>query len=295
MGNTLTALAVMNTTLGNTLTVQATCFLIQNNSSAWVSPSALSAYVALMALLFTLLSGFVFKFITKPKLIASMTNEAPDSHNIVTNSSVERVGQDRAGNRIVTRETTPYESRYFRINISNAGILSNLIVKRPAKNVEVYGMNLFKENGGWFEKIEQFLPRNFTWAHMKEGENIYSQRITHLNSKHCDIFYIVKDNKYLSNIGLRNIFEDKKMDITALPAILLTNVKANHFDWILEPGTYLIQVSISSDESRPKYYEIKVNHKGTWDVDSNCPDTQIDYCLEINPKRTTEMRIRSLN
>ncbi len=277
MGNTLTALAILNGALGNTLTVPATFFLSPNNSSVWLSPSALSAYIALSALLFTLLNGFAFKYITKPKLRASMTNEAPDSHNIIT-----------------TLRSIPYDSRYFRVNITNVGVLSNIIIKRPAKNVEVYGLSLFKACDKWFDKVEDFLPRNFTWAHMEKGKNIYAQRITHLNSKHCDIFYVVKDNQYILDMS-SDVFTVKGINKTALPAILLTNVNPNHFDWILGPGTYLIQISISSDESRPKYYEIKITHKGTWNEQKDRPDTNIDYCKEINPKRMVANRIRPLS
>ncbi len=290
MGNTLTAFALLNEMVGNTLAVHATLSFSSKAPSVWLSPSALSAYIALGVLL-SLVIGWVYKFCAKPKLRASMNNESPDAHGSITNSRQIQVGRDPAGNRIELPSDTPYESRYFRIKITNVGWLSKIIGKRPAKNVEIYGMNIYKESNGWFEKVGDFLPRNFNWSYMEEKNNMIYQQLTHLSSRHCDIFYIVKDNKYLEDMKFDKAFAVRQIDAGKSPMLLLTPVLSNHFDWVLGPGRYLFHVSVSSDESKPRYIEIKINHKGTWDLQKNRPNTHIEYCGEIQSKRTTEKRI----
>ena len=207
---------------------------VNNPWMIWVS--LLGVSVALLLGIVGIFQGWIRSWFKKPKLKTSIKLEPPDCHKIAMRNS--QTGQFVC------------DCYYFRFRVENIGNFY-------AEDVEVMITEVYKKNGGQYEKLMEFLPLNLVWSHYRQ---ITISKIQPKLFKHLDLGYILKpEAKYLT-----------RFNITERPNVIFeldVAVRPNTGSHILIPGDYKIKIIFAANNHKPveKIYSITI--KDTWSDD----------------------------
>jgi len=198
---------------------------------------------AVVALGIAIFHGQLAKIFWRPRLKISIDiNDPADCHK-TTKKKFK-----------ITRDTTTIETAecyYFRLRVINEG-------NATAENVEVIVDSVKKMNQAsrTFEVWKEFLPLNLTWAYTSD---MFFPRISPNNLyKHCDLAYIIDPSR------LQIIEENDTLITTGDYAgkkilILCSKYKPFTGTYILEPGTYKLEIVAAGSNAEPVRKTVDIN------------------------------------
>lgn len=184
---------------------------------------ALAAFV-------TIISNYIKKYYSRPKINISIQVEPPDCH------------KTKFGNII--------DTYYCRFKVENNG-------KTQANNVELMVSKLYKKkDDGKYKELKDITPLNLRWSYFNTPYVNISPNLF----KHCDLIYIVK---MIDIKAICPAYTPPKNCKVLFAFDFIT--KLNTFDFIREPGKYAIEVIASfsnCSENIKKFFRIEV--KDIW-------------------------------
>jgi hypothetical protein len=211
----------------------------------------------------TLILAFVAVFqqwlqgmIVRPRLQLDARVARPDAEktrwNIPSGTRDPMAGEDE----IAGRSTGGADVYYFRLAITNTG-------NSAARDVQVYlsGLERFRADKK-YEPVQRFSPMNLKWAHV--GTTTRSVLLPKVPPVFCDMAHIADPTtRIFTGEDLQGVPRDQ----TVLGLDL--EVKSFSRGHLLEPGTYLFQLTLAASNHSPRNYKLEVFFPGKWFDDQN--------------------------
>lgn len=147
---------------------------------------------------------------------------------------------------------------YFRVRVKNYG-------NQRAELVEVYAKELSKKHAdGTFKKINNFLPMNLVWSHVKTP---FIDAISPNMEKFCDLGHIIDPTKR-SKIQ----FEDNPdWKVPSGKTIFSFDLEVRPFTMshLIPPGIYRLVLQIAAANTKPIEKTLEIVITGDWHEDES--------------------------
>lgn len=143
---------------------------------------------------------------------------------------------------------------FFRVLIENTG-------REPARNVEVYAKQLFRQqaDGSWAE-VTTFPPMNLKWSWF--DPMVHYHIINPHTGRHCDIGHIMEPStrQRFADEQNPNLYLEPEQVCLAFELIFTPNNRT----YIVEPGHYRLVIDVVAENARPKQFTGQIYVQGRW-------------------------------
>jgi hypothetical protein len=149
------------------------------------------------------------------------------------------------------------ESWYFRLAVFNDG-------NETAEEVQVFLARVERKHGHKFEKISRFTPMNLRWTNT-DDEKTSRDRVTRPTlladtpAVYCDLVHICDPaTKQAQGEDLAGVAPGD--GVLALDVQVATYSNGH----LLEPGTYLLHLTVAASNGPSAHYILEVSYSGKW-------------------------------
>jgi hypothetical protein len=237
--------------LPDTLLIAMKCHVIswcEFFTAEWLTAIGTVA-TAIIAVLLALYGEQVKRWKWHPNLKLRARVRRPDA------DKVSRVARLESGHRIPLGE-----SWYFRLAVFNDG-------NETAENVQVFLARVERKHGHKLERVERFTPMNLRWTNT-DDEVTSRDRVTRPTllvetpPVFCDLLHISDPTtKRSQGEDLTGVVQED--GVLALDVQVATYSKGH----LLEPGKYLLHLTVAASNSPSVHYVMEVSYSGKWSPD----------------------------
>ncbi|MFC2079522.1 hypothetical protein ACFLSZ_06050 [Candidatus Bipolaricaulota bacterium] len=206
--------------------------------------------VALFTLLLAVVAVFqqqIHRWLRRPILRISTTNEPPDSHK--TALTIRKGDQS----------TSSYGCYYSLLRVENAGRLR-------AEQVEVFVSEILREEAlGKWVPLKNFLPQRLLWSFERTP---YLASLAPGTFAHCTLGHVLHPSGRQEASGEDPNQTDfwGKHVVTENETVFSLDVqfRSNNLSYLLIPGKYRLRVLLASSQTKALTAEILVDLSGNW-------------------------------